>query len=124
MCSPPLLLITKVWEEAWGSMHLNIFFRHLLGGVCPRGLESCLDSPAGEFICLQPTVESTFFHEVALKINYAAEVRGKNKGRSICVRASGQPHGAAGENTGNAIYHRDSHYTNTRSGFSVPQLDL
>lgn len=26
LCSPPLLLITKVSEEAWGSMHLNIFF--------------------------------------------------------------------------------------------------
>lgn len=42
LCSPPLLLITKVSEAAWSGMHLNIFFCHLRGGACPQGLESCL----------------------------------------------------------------------------------
>ena len=57
LCSPPLLLITKVSEAAWSCMHLNIFFCHLLGGACPRGLECCLYPPASEFIGQQPTVE-------------------------------------------------------------------
>ncbi len=56
LCSPPRLLITKVSGEAWSSMHLNIFFCHLLGGACPQGLESCLCPPAGECVGQQPTV--------------------------------------------------------------------
>ncbi len=66
-----------------------------------------------------PQSQCTLFHGLALKINYTAEVRGKNKGQSICVRASGQAHGAAGECTDNGIYHRDGHYTNTRSGYCL-----
>lgn len=123
MCPPPLLLITKVSEDAWSSTHLNIFFSsffsfspfHLLGGACPQGLESCLCPPAGECVGKQPTV-AVLFHGLALKINYTAEVRGKNKGQSVCVRASGQPHGALGECADNGIYHRGGRYTSTRSG--------
>lgn len=66
-------------------MHLNIFFCRLLGGACPQGLYSCLCLPAGECIGQQPTV--TVFYELALKINYTAEVRGKTKANPS---ASGQ----------------------------------
>lgn len=56
LCSPPLLLITKVSEEAWGSMHLNIFFFSsfsisevvlVLGALKAAAARP----PAGEFIC-------------------------------------------------------------------------
>lgn len=89
LCVPPLLLITKVSEEAWGSMHLNIFFRHLLGGGArPRGLESCLCTrPPASVSAGSPQSQCTLFHGLAPKINYTAEVRGKTKANPS---ASGQ----------------------------------
>lgn len=122
LCSPPLLLITKVSEEAWGSMHLNIFFffffLHLRGGACPRGLEGCCCPPAGEFIC-QHSGRALSSMDSNWRLITQQRWGEKNKGQSICVRASGQPHGAVGESTGNAIYHGVGYSTNTRSGCSL-----
>lgn len=123
---PPPLQITKVSEETCSSssVHLNIFFCHLLGGACPQGFESCLH-PTSESIGHQ--LESALLHGPAPKINYCVEVRGENKGQSISVRVSGRHHGAAGKCCSNDIDHRDGPYINTRSETQhagpVPQKD-
>lgn len=82
LCSPPLLLITKVSEEAWSSVHLNIFLCQLLGWCLSSGPWKL---PAGE--CIGPQSQCTLFHGLELKINYIAEVRGKTKANPS---ASGQ----------------------------------
>lgn len=76
LCSPPLLLITKVSEAAWSGMHLNIFFCHLRGGACPQGLESCLPVSLS---ASSPQLQCTLFQGLAFKINYTVEVREKTK---------------------------------------------
>lgn len=102
LCSPPLLLITKVSEEAWGSTHLNIFFFFLLS-PSPRW---CLSSgpwrlllPARRWVYLPAQWPSTLFHGLQLKINYTAEVRGKKQrpihlcqGKWTAPRRSGWKH--------------------------------
>lgn len=116
MSSPLGRLITEVSEEAWSSAHLNIFSGHLLDG-CPSSGAFCSLAHAGGRSRQQPPL---VLYELALKINYTAEVGGGDprgdKGRSISVRAGGWPRSAVGKCSDSGIYHRGGRSINTRSG--------
>lgn len=63
LCSLLLLLITKVSKEAWSSMHLNIFFRHLLGGVVLRAFKAASS-------CLPVSVSAAHSHSASMNSHW------------------------------------------------------
>lgn len=95
LCSPPLLLITKVSEEAQSGMHLNIFFCHLLRWCLSSGpWKLPPQHPHPHRWVYRPAAHSCrapLFHGLALKINYTVEVREKTKANPSASRRVDSP---------------------------------
>lgn len=83
LCLSPLLLKSEA-EERRAFRRLPLPHRH--GGARPRGASTASCHPP---VSSSPAAHGARApsHTLAMEIDYTAEVRVKNKGRSICVRA-------------------------------------